>query len=147
MEGDTVEANCTSHPSNPVTNITWYMNDKQVSGRKVRQQFRDAFRVLHDTTRQDTTRHNTRQGKTRHEKTRQDTRYDKTRQDNTRHEKTRQDTTRLDNTRHFKTRHDKTRHDSQNSRDVRRPTLPVVSTADSNTRPRPYEAMARPFQG
>ncbi|KDR07631.1 hypothetical protein L798_02461 [Zootermopsis nevadensis] len=37
MEGDMVEANCTSPPSNPVTNITWYMNDKQVSHRKVRQ--------------------------------------------------------------------------------------------------------------
>lgn len=40
-----VEANCTSPPSNPVTNITWYMNDKQVSHRKVRQQFKDHCRV------------------------------------------------------------------------------------------------------
>jgi len=34
LEGDTVEANCTSSPSKPVTSITWYMNDKQVGCRK-----------------------------------------------------------------------------------------------------------------
>jgi hypothetical protein len=39
MEDDMVEANCTSPPSNPAMNITWYMNDKQVSCRKVRQWF------------------------------------------------------------------------------------------------------------
>ncbi|XP_069693769.1 uncharacterized protein [Periplaneta americana] len=29
-EGDIVDANCTSPPSKPVSNITWYMNDKKV---------------------------------------------------------------------------------------------------------------------
>lgn len=37
MVGDMVEANCTSSSSKPATHITWYMNDKQVSCRKVSQ--------------------------------------------------------------------------------------------------------------
>jgi hypothetical protein len=47
MVGDMVEANCTSSPSKPVTHITWYMNNKQVSCRKVSRQFMCPYRQPH----------------------------------------------------------------------------------------------------